>query len=692
MSVAEELREYHHDLMQDVLFEADAEGQFSESAFVEHVCSLLVDAGEFDTFDYTPHKSRGLRVDGYAGDPVEQDGVLTLVVSDFNQEGEPGSLSRSDMEVHFKRLEGFFQATERETFHAQLEESSPGYGLARLIFDRKGRINRVRFFLVTNRILSARIQEIAGKEINGIPTTYNVWDLARLHRLESSGKGKEDLDIDLRKDYGSSLPCLPAHLDHAGYEAYLAVVPGELLATIYDRWGARLLEQNVRCFLQARGNVNKGIRNTILNEPQMFFAYNNGITATAEAVESEVVGGVLHLVRLKNLQIVNGGQTTASIFASARGRDRADLSRLFVQMKLSIVAPQDALDIVPRISEYANSQNRVNAADFFANHPFHVRMEEFSRRIWAPAVEGAIKESKWFYERARGQYLDAQSLKTVAQKRKYKLEYPRHQMFTKTDLAKFENVWEGIPHIVSRGAQKNFAEFAKLVGKRWQEDSDQFNELYFKSAIARAIVFRQTESVVSSQSWYNGGYRAQVVAHTLSKLAEMVREAGKSLDFLAIWQRQGLSPALNDALVVIATAVHDVVTDPPAGVSNVTEWAKKTACWDRVRDLKIPFPNTLSAELVSREVVNEAGRDAKKVQKIDNAIEAQAKVLDLGGEFWASAMSWAKEHGIGTPKDHQIMAVAAACPNRIPSDKQCVYLMGVLDRLAREGCPLLTKR
>ena len=137
------------------------------------------------------------------------------------------------------------------------------------------------------------------------------------------------------------------------------------------------MEQNVRCFLQARGNVNKGIRSTIMNEPQMFFAYNNGITATAEEVETRVTDNGLEIIRVKDLQIVNGGQTTASLFHTNR-KDKAALDSIFVQMKLSVIDSEKSEIVVPRISEYANTQNRVNAADFFSNHPYHIRMEEFS--------------------------------------------------------------------------------------------------------------------------------------------------------------------------------------------------------------------------------------------------------------------------------------------------------------------------
>ena len=216
--------------------------------------------------------------------------------------------------------------------------------------------------------------------------TFSVWDLTRLHRFASSGTGREDVLIDLEADFGGPLPALPAHLTEADYEAYLVVVPGAQLAAIYDRWGARLLEQNVRVFLQARGNVNKGIRNTLEYNSEMFFAYNNGITATAEAVEIGREGGGIVLTGLRTFRSSTAARPPHPFMR--RAERRTSSSNVFVQMKLSIVDPERAMEIVPKISEYANTQNRVSAADFFANHPFHIRLEEFSRRIFAPSPDG----------------------------------------------------------------------------------------------------------------------------------------------------------------------------------------------------------------------------------------------------------------------------------------------------------------
>jgi hypothetical protein len=356
-------------------------------------------------------------------------------------------------------------------------------------------------------------------------------------------------------------------------------------------------------------------------------------------------------------------------------------------MKLSIVEPEQAIKVVPRISEYANTQNKVNAADFFSNHPFHVRLEEFSRRIYAPSPDGTFRESKWFYERARGQYLDEQSLMTAAQKKKFLQEYPRNQLFTKTDLAKFENVWEGIPHIVSKGAQFNFAKFANMIGLRWDGDSDQFNEYWYRCVIARAIIFRRMEKIVSSQPWYDGGYRANIVAYSISKLAEMISAKHKCIDFEAIWQQQDISSVLYDALVKISTIVHTVIIEPPEGISNVTEWAKKPGCWEKTRELNIEIPRELQKELVSPGETRARKKEGKKTQEIDNTVKAQARVVELGPMFWKRAMDWCRSQKFGSPKDMEIMHTATSIPLKIPSDKQSTYLIRLLERMKEEGCP-----
>jgi len=449
-----------------------------------------------------------------------------------------------------------------------------------------------------------------------------------------------------------------------------------------------LLEQNVRTFLQLRGKINKGIRATIMHDPEMFFAYNNGITATARDVTTIMSDNGIAVTTLRDLQIVNGGQTTASLFHT-NYKDKASLENVFVQMKLSVVDVEKSEEVVPKISEYANTQNKVNAADFFSNHPYHVRMEEFSRRLWAPAQQGAQRETKWFYERARGQYADAQSKLTRGEKKRFQAEYPKKQMFRKTDMAKFENVWDDKPTYVNLGAQKNFAYYAARIGKAWDQNSDQFNEFYYKRVVARAIVFRTTEKLISAQPWYDGGYRANTVAYTIAMLSLICAEVKREFDFIHVWEQQEISSATIQTIEIIAKRVRNVMMNPPSHISNIGEWCKKDGCWTRMQDLLSELmqdlPDQFFDELLQAEDVREEKKEAVKTQKIYNGIEAQKAVFEVSGDTWTMILNEGKRKNLYTPKEIGILQVAAQIPNKVPTEKQSYVLLDILEKARVEA-------
>jgi hypothetical protein len=678
--------EFFHDFRQETLAGAEAGSSFQLAAFMEAVATELVETGFVEGFEFCHYRAlRGMRVDGYW---FNDEGALDLFVADFDCRSELATLTRTDVDAAFKRLASFFEASTAKGLSKDLEVTSPEYGLSRQIADRKGSIRQLNLILVSERAISDRIQSLPDGDIQGLPTTYHIWDISRLHRQRSSRSHKEPLDLDFKEMFGSGIPCLPAHLGSDTYQSYLMVMPAEVISGLYEKFGARLLEQNVRTFLQARGNVNKGIRTTILTEPGMFFAYNNGITATAQSVEVEDTGSGLEITRILDLQIVNGGQTTASLFHTRR-KDKADLANIFVQMKLSVIDSDQSEIVVPRISEYANTQNRVNAADFFSNHPFHVRMEEFSRRLWAPAQQGAQRETKWFYERARGQYADAQSKLTAGEQKRFKAENPKPQMFTKTDLAKFENTWDEHPRWVNLGAQKNFAKYAHRIGKEWEKWPDSFNEFYFRRAVARGIIFRAVEKLVSAQPWYNGGYRANIVAYSIAVLSEITKRHKQSLDFQRIWNAQGINKTLEQVLSVIAKAVNDEITKPAQGISNISEWCKKDACWTRIQAqidrIEPELPDDFWGELVSADEAAIEAKSAKKTQKIDNGIDAQRRVLEIPASQWVSIQQALSARRLLSPKELGVLKVAAQIPTKLPSELQCAVLLDVLEKARSEA-------
>ncbi|MCX6008022.1 MAG: AIPR family protein [Chloroflexi bacterium] len=680
-----DIQEYYRDFMQEIYARSGAEGESNISTFTDRMCGLLEEQGIIESFRLIGYKKtvRGIRVD--ACEMNDETGVLSLFVTDFRFDNTLGSLLQADITKHFNRAEKFLTSSLERSFHQKLEESASGYELAREIFEKRADIARVRFCLLSNAELSKRVDSIDEHEIAGYACSYDIWDLSRLYRLDASGKAREDIVVDFRQYSDTGVACLPAFTGTGNLESYLMVIPGITLADLYDRYGERLLEQNVRTFLQFRGKVNKGIRNTIVNEPGMFFAYNNGLSVTAD----EVITNENHdrMEAVTNLQIVNGGQTTAGIFTAMR-KSRADLSNVYVQVKLSLV-PRDRMEIViPKISEYANTQNKVTAADFFSNHPFHLRVEEMSRRIWAPSSEGGLRETHWFYERARGQYANAQANMTSAKQREFLAKFPKHQMFTKTDLAKFENSMDMLPHVVSLGAQKNFAQFAEKIGKEWDTEgaNEQFNELYFMDMIAKAILFRYLDNSIMKQDWY-GGYKANIVTYSLAKLADMVLNTRKCLDLGRIWKEQALTTALKEQLLVIAEAVNQEVQSTPDENINVTEWCKKKGCWDSVQKLALSPSEALLLELIESEEMRDREKHAKKVQVVVSGIDRQKYVVEKGAAYWERLRQWNSDVRILIPKEMDLLQIACKIPYRIPSDKQSQILMDIERKAIEEGFP-----
>lgn len=681
------LEEFYKDLCQGAHAGSEARQDYLESEFLLGLANDLEGAGVIEGFEPCHYRRpRGMRVDGYWF--KEEESALDLFILDFENRESLERLTNTEIRSAFKRLENFFIDSISSHLYDDLEETSQGYGLSRDISDRRINYSKVNLYLISDRRLSDQAVALDDIQYMHWNLSYHIWDISRFYRQHTSKGAKEDLVVNLKQLCGKGLQCLPAHLNNDDYESYLLVMPADILSDLYGKYGARLLEQNVRCFLQARGNVNKGIRATIMNDPGMFFAYNNGITATAKEVVTSESGGGLFVEEIRDLQIVNGGQTTASLFHTNK-KDKAGLEQVFIQMKLSVVDEEKSEEVVPKISEYANTQNKVNAADFFSNHPFHVRMEEFSRRLWAAPMPGVLIDSKWFYERARGQYADAQSKFTQAGRKKFQKENPKPRMFTKTDLAKFENVWDEKPTFVNLGAQKNFAKYAGRIGKEWERNPDYFNEFYYKRAIARAILFRRTEKLVSAQPWYQGGYRANIVAYTLAMVSEYTKSKKHSVDFLKIWKSQDITPATINALEAISEFVSDEISNPPDGISNISEWCKKDACWTRLlgklSKLDNLLPQKFVRELISIEKVKEEVVEAKKTQKVDNGIEAQTRVLQVSGKQWAYILEEGSAKSIFTPKEMGILSTATKIPTVIPSEKQSMILIDVLGKAELEG-------
>lgn len=670
-------------------------------AFVSEVAERLEEDpvfGQFVPLEFSGAGSRNrqLRVHGYT-ELDDSDGTIGLVIGKWSDSDEPETLSTALVNQLSGWLESFVQESIESRLNERITEANPAYDLACQLQDMGKRINRIRLHIFSNQLLSQKFKEEQFGQVAGIPIERHIWDLQRLKAMYQSTREREAVEITL-SDFGcNGIPCIEAARTDR-LRSFLCVMDATLLANLFERYGSRLLEGNVRSFLGMKGGVNKGIRATIQDSPSLFFAYNNGIAATAANITVENVDGRHLMTGLVDFQIVNGGQTTASIL-NARKKDRLSLSGVTVQMKLTEVSRDDAHDLIPKIAQFANTQNKVAVADFFANHPFHIKIEEISRRLQVPAKAGARVQSKWFYERSRGQFQNERLYLTKAKKDAFDLEYPTEQLINKTDLAKYDSTWREKPHWVSLGAQKNFVKFADQFSSKnpdvseseyWNTISPNYGESYYQQTVAVAILWKRTEKIVSTGrgDWYEGGYRPQIVAYSLSLLFHSLRCSDNEFDLGQVWARQDIDGMLEICIRNLAIAVQKAILAPPLGNRDVGEWSKKEACWERIRQISVSCTQQLEQWIVSKEDFKKAKVDGKKLGMQDDGIGLQKTVLDLTmGGYWTALLKWSQTSSLLLPAERNLVVKASTIQgfNKINIEKDWRKLLEIKQLCEEEG-------
>lgn len=687
-----DLQDFRKEFLEDVRSTAAVYGEGSSSAFVGIVSNYLVNAEVLPDFESSFYigsgfRNRKLRIDGYAFD--EFDYTMNLIVADYIGDDTERTLTRSEAEQIFQWPLRFVEETLNNRLHDKIEISNSAADLVDLLRTNKARIRKYRVLLFTDGLMSGRIESFPVKELEGVSVEFQIWDVERLYKMFLADFGRESVEIDFTQYTANGIPCLDAsNFGDNSYRSFLCVIPGSVVADIYDRFGSQLLEGNVRSFLSTKVAVNKKIRETILNSPKMFFAFNNGIAATAVDVVIEEKKDGKFITCVRDFQIINGGQTTASL-SSARYKDKANLEGISVQMKLTEInaEPDETHNLMQKISKSSNSQNKVSDADFFSTHPFHIRMEQISRRMFAPATGGSQHDTRWFYERARGQYLQTQMRMTKAERNRFLLQNPKHQLITKTDLAKARNTWRELPHVVSKGAQSNFREFAEWIDNEWQLSEDSFNERFFQESVALYILFKYVEKMVTHQSWYEHGYRANIVTYSIALLVHLLKTQYPTyvLDLQTIWNKQEVPNSLASQLNKLAKAVLDSITDPSRAVANVTQWCKREACWNKVKNLNITLDSEIEPFLVPTGDEKTEIRRARKDQKIVSGIEAQTRVVNYGADYWRKMHSFILEKQIHYHVEAEALKIACNMPAKLPNSIHSQKLLSLRERVIIEG-------
>lgn len=689
--------EYRKEYLEDVRINAQIDGVTPDEYFFTDALDKLSAMGEITDPVIRPIQKRCrnnkiMTFDAYAFDASDKSFVL--ITNDFKDVAD-ATLTRTDLDTIRTRMLNFIQ----EAFDEKLQEYFDltdemllvGRNIARRMkkdyvdLDNDDSIDKIKLYIVTNKVLSDKITSLKCEDFLNKRVELNVWSINRFYDLYQSGKDREPILIETDKYGVSGIPCIQAEMSgNLDYDAYLAIVPGEFLHKIYYDHGSRLLEGNVRAFLSNRGKINKGIRETIRKEPTKFFAYNNGIACTAAKITLSDDGR--YITSIEDLQIINGGQTTASL-TSAVTKDKLPLDNIFVPMKLTVVKNDDYDVMIQNISKYANSQNSVKNSDFFSNHPFHRVFEALSKKIPAPIFGDNVNNTFWYYERSRGKY-DQEQFKIVRKSEKdaFARRYPKNQLIKKEDLAKYFTSAELLrPDIVSKGGEKCMSFFAEYIDEKYQKMPEYFNDEFFKMAICYAILFKTTDKIVKNSSWYiSASYiKPFIIPYTIAKILAYLPK-DYCLDYDLIWKKQTLYPSLNSQIEKVAHATNDFICESPG---SAREYCSKEETWKKYKEIDLTLDAQFIADLISKDVINERIQGEIKEKKLEKDVNCMVEIYNLGNDYWKNLLSEGIKRRILSPMEIDLinLAIAFTENKKVPSDKQAKLIWKIRDKLDQAG-------
>jgi len=664
---------------EEVSYYVEANGGNRASAFFETAKEILIDNGDVVDMHYSPYitgnekvfdndghevKQANIRVDGYNFDnEPNRLSVYSLCILDFGTDETHKNLNTGELEGLFKRAERFITECIERNLVNRLDSSLPQRRWMLEFEENFKNIDKINIILISNGKFSGRKKEFPTREILDKRVSFQLFDLTRYTEIANSRTGLEPITIDMDDYEEFELPCLKTSAISDVYESYLVSVPGGWLSRVYEDFSTKLLEQNVRTYLQARGNVNKGILETISKDPSMFFAYNNGLTTTAGSVElGTSKDGVPCIKKLSNFQIVNGGQTTASMYY-ASNRAKSDLTNVFVQMKLSVVKPDVLDEVVSNISRYANTQNKVSNADFFANHPFHRLFEKHCDEQSSPRREGSTVSRYWFYERATGAYKNKTLYATPSQRKTFEEKYPKNQVIKKTELAKYLVSFMGRPDKVSAGADSAFnyssVEFGDATN--FNENKHKYGVDWFKEAVAKTIIFRSLDKIIAQSEWdEGGGTKAINVTYSIAWLQRKIKSMKREFDFSRVWKEQEISDEMAVVFEQVAKQMLEALkhsAETQGTMTSPTQWAKRLNCWESVKRKNFTINEALISKFtISSEENKQKKRENIKTQREYDELSDYIKIVNIKPSGWTAIHEYGQENKIPeTPQENKVI-------------------------------------
>lgn len=503
----------------------------------------------------------------------ESESSLSVYVTYYKRENNIFRVSSSEVESVLRKLDNFMKKVENSPLSllSVIEEDHPLYGFIYNVSSNINVYDSVNYIFLTNGIVGEI--KLPQFKFHGHKVDVSLIDIERYRRYS---EGQKILDIVAGLDIlGHPIKCSHLH-SNGGYDVYSCILSGNTIYRLFDEFHFSLLNSNIRTYLQLKGSVNQGIMGTLKASPAMFLAYNNGISATASQIQLDSEGSI---ISIKDFQIVNGGQTSASIY-KAKADYGVSLDDVYVQAKITVVKDKQLYDsIVRNISRYANTQNRIKASDFSANDSYNVSLAKLSRKIYSPLI-GVKLPTKWFYENIEGEYNI--ELNQSGSRSHFEKEYPKIQKFGKTELAAYELAYQGFPSQACKGAQDAYKFFVNSMS-----DFSAPTENDFKVIIAKKILYDTALSIVGEEQ---GQGKKAMTAYIISYLSAVVCQ-GK-LDLKEIWDNQSVSEELKMDIRSLARQICPELRKEAVEMQKSVEmYCRRPQTWEEFKEKKYLVSN-----------------------------------------------------------------------------------------------------
>lgn len=596
----------------------DSDGFVQQSLLLDEILPLLLETKVVDSEDinhtYYLSSDNKAKINGYTVNGTGERLQIFIVDDDWLLvDAQESTVSqRSAYEEQFKRAERFISNALQGSL-SDVQESDPVKPLVSRLSSVDGieSFDVIEFFLVTlTSTVSFKGKSVELRSIHFQDEVKNysytnqqglksrkeilfirrVIDLNYLANVIASQGRAEPLVVRFKDVIGNNIKVIKA-AEGGDFESYLCVLDANILVDLYKRYSSQLLEKNVRSFLQFKG-VNKGIRQTIRDEPEKFIAYNNGLTITATSASCVYHKKELYLESLVDFQIVNGGQTTASIYFS--NKEGIDVSKVKVMAKINVAKStrsDDLEDLISKISEYSNSQSKVSKVDLRSRNKKLIKLKTLSDTVMTPSGK------RWFFERAKGDFNT--QVRKAPNSNRLKSEFPPERRFTKELMAKYYCAWGDAPYMVKKGGEKVFRTFIENLDPEVGPDVE-VDRSFYEELVARIIIFRTMEKIYGQGKGAIGQLRSAAVPYAMSAIFNWNISNNNRFSLQRVWREEQIGEQQKEYFKSLLQLINDLIKRYSLS-DDFGEYSKKQELWESIKssqELKDFMSNAYTSKML----------------------------------------------------------------------------------------------